>query len=159
MSCTNFENQGLTSYGESAVATSATINNGTTAAPTLSNLNILYDQTVYQFPSTKAAATFYSQAKAKYAACKSFTAFASGGSGKTTITLKSLAKTKVGSYKAFQVVQSLGDSAIPEVPVNLETLVTVEGADVFVVIDFTTSNHQVPAKTMLKLVNRVKALR
>lgn len=97
--------------------------------------------------------------KAKYAACKSFTAFASGGPGKTTITLKSLAKTKVGTYKAFQVVQSVGDSAVPEVPVNLETVITVEGADVFVVIDFTTSNHQVPAKTMLKLVSRVKALR
>jgi PknH-like extracellular domain len=160
MSCTNFENQGLTSYGESAVATSVTINNSA-ATTSLSNLNILYDQTVYQFPSTKAAAAFYSQAKAKYASCKSFTAFVSGGpdSDKTTITLKSLAKTKVGTYKAFQVVQSLGDSAMPDVPVNLETLVTVEGADVFVIVDFTTSNHQVPAKTMLKLVNRVKAAR
>jgi hypothetical protein len=161
MSCTNFENQGLTGYGESAVATSVTINNSPAITTSLSNLNILYDQTVYQFPSTKAAATFYSQAKAKYAACKSFTAFVSGGpdSDKTTITLKALAKTKVGTYKAFQVVQSLGDSAIPDVPVNLETLVTVEGADVFVIVDFTTSNHQVPAKTMLKLVNRVRAVR
>ena len=161
MSCTNFENQGLTGYGQSAVATSVTINNSAAITTSLSNLNILYDQTVYQFPSTKAAATFYSQAKAKYASCKSFTAFVSSGpdSGKTMITLKSLAKTTVGTHKAFQLVQSLADSAMPDVPVYLSTLVTVEGADVFFIVDFTMSNHQIPTKTMLKLVNRVKALR
>ena len=161
MSCANFENQGLLGYGESAVATSAVINNSLDISTSLSDLNILYDQTVYQFPSTKAAATFYRQAQAKYASCKSFTAFVSGGPGsdKTTITLKSIAKSKVGKYKAFQLVQNLGDSAVPDVPVNLNTLVTVAGADVFFIVDFTTSNHQVPAKTMLKLVNRVRALR
>src|SRR5690348_5805666 len=49
-SCANFETQGLTRYGESAVATSAILNNGTTNITSLSNLNLLYDQTVYQFP-------------------------------------------------------------------------------------------------------------
>ena len=53
----------------------------------------------------------------------------------------------------------MGDSGLPGVSLNLNTLVTVAGADVFVVIDFSTTNHPVPAKTMLKLVNRVKALR
>jgi hypothetical protein len=162
MSCANFENQGLTPYGESAVATSAIINNNAATSTSLSDLNILYDQTVYQFPSTKAAATFYSQAHAKYASCKSFGAKVSGGpsGGSTKITLKSIAKSKVGKYRAFQLIQSIADPGLPSgVSLNLNTLVTVEGTDVFVVVDFTTSNHPVPAKTMLKLVGRVKALR
>ena len=84
MSCANFENQGLTRYGESAVATSVILNNDATAITSLSNLNLLYDQTVYQFPSTKAAAAFYSQAHAKYAACKSFSETVSGDPGGNT---------------------------------------------------------------------------
>ena len=40
-----------------------------------------------------------------------------------------------------------------------EQAVLTSGADVFVVVDFTTANQPVPAKTMLKLVNRVRALR
>jgi len=159
MSCANFESQGLTRYGESAVATSAILNNGSTNVTSLSNLNLLYDQTVYQFPSAKAAAAFYNQAHAKFAACKSFSETVSGDpNGKLTITLKSIATTKVGTHQAFKIAQGVGGSGITGVSLNFETLVTVAGADVFVVVDFTTANQPVPAKTMLKLVNRVKAL-
>ena len=159
MSCANFESQGLTRYGESAVATSAILNNGSTNITSLSNLNLLYDQTVYQFPSAKAAAAFYNQAHAKFAACKSFSETVSGDpNGKLTITLKSIATTKVGTHQAFKIAQGVGGADIPGVSLNFETLVTVAGADVFVVVDFTTANQPVPAKTMLKLVNRVKAL-
>jgi PknH-like extracellular domain len=160
MSCANFENQGLNRYGESAVANSVILNNGSTNITSLSNLNLLYEQTVYQFPSAKAAAAFYNQAHAKYAACKSFSETASGGpDGKLTVTLKSIARTKVGTHQAFKIAQGIGDSGLTGVSLNFETLVTVAGADVFVVVDFTTANQPVPAKTMLKLVNRVKALR
>ena len=154
------ESKGLTRYGESAAATSAVINNSTVTSTSLSDLNILYDQTVYQFPSTKAAAAFYNQGHAKFAACKSFSETVSGDpDGNLTITLKSIAKTKVGTHQAFKIAQGIGDSGITGLPLNFETLVTVAGADVFIVVDFTTANHPVPAKTMLKLVNRVRALR
>jgi PknH-like extracellular domain len=160
MSCANFENQGLTRYGESAVASSVILNNGATNITSLSNLNLLYNQTVYQFPSAKAAAAFYNQAHAKFAACKSFSEAVSGDpNGNLTITLKSIVKTKVGTRQAFKIAQGISDSGMTGVPLNIETLVTVAGADVFVVADFTTANQPVPAKTMLKLVNRVKALR
>ena len=160
MSCASFENQGLNRYGESAVANSVILNNGSTNITSLSNLNLLYEQTVYQFPSTKAAAAFYSQAHGKFAACKSFSETVSGNpGGKLTFTLKSIAKTKVGTHQAFKIAQRVGGAGIPGVSLNFETLVTVAGADVFVVIDFTTANQPVPAKTMLKLVNRVRALR
>jgi hypothetical protein len=158
-SCATFENQGLTRYGESAVATSAILNNGTTNITSLSNLNLLYDQTVYQFPSAKAAAAFYNQAHGKFAACKSFSETVSGGpGGKLTFTLKSIAKTKVGTHQAFKIAQGVGGAGITGVSLNFETLVTVAGADVFIVVDFTTASQPVPAKTMLKLVDRVKAL-
>lgn len=160
MSCANFENQGLTRYGESAVATSAILNNDSTNITSLSNLNLLYDQTVYQFPSAKAAAAFYNQAHRKFAACKSFSETVSGDPrGKLTFTLKSIAKTKVGTHQAFKIAQGVGGAGVTGVSLNFETLVTVAGADVFVVVDFTTANQPVPAKTMLKLVDRVKALR
>jgi hypothetical protein len=163
MSCANFENASLANFGESAVAISASIDNGVltgTTPPSLSNLTLLYEQEVYQFPSTKAAVAFYNQAYAKYASCKSFSDKAAGrGGASTKITLKSIAKTKVGTHQAFQLTQGLGDSGIPGVSLNLNTLVTRSGADVFIVIDFSTTNHPVTAKTMLKLVDRVMALR
>lgn len=161
MSCANFENQDLTRYGESAAATSAIFNNSD-AVISLENLDLLYEQTVYQFPSTKAAAAFYSQAHAKYASCKSFSENVSTGpdNGSTTITLQSISKTKVGKYQAFQLTQNVGIAELPPgVSLRLHTLVTVAGADVFVVVDFSTANHPVAARTMLKLVGRVKALR
>jgi hypothetical protein len=163
MSCTNFENAGLANFGESAVAVSASIDNSvftSTAPSSLSNLTLLYEQEVYQFPSTKAAVAFYNQAYAKYASCKSFNDTAAGGGGENTkIVLKSIARTKVGTHPAFKLTQGLGDSGLPGISLNLNTLVTRSGADVFIVIDFSTTNHTVAPKTMLKLVNRVKALR
>jgi hypothetical protein len=164
MSCLNFENAGLARFGESAVAISVDIDNsaltGTTPA-SLSNLNLLYEQEVYQFPSTKAATAFYKQAYAKYASCKSFNDVITSGpdGGSTKITLKSIAKTKVGTHQAFKLTQSLGDSGIPGVSLDLNTLVTRAGTDVFIVVDFSTTNRTVAPKTMLKLVDRVKALR
>jgi hypothetical protein len=142
------------------VATSAILNNDSATPTSLTNLNLLYDQTVYQFPSAKAAAAFYNQAHGKFAACKSFSETVSGGpGGKLTFTLKSIAKTKVGTHQAFKIAQGVGGAGITGVSLNFETLVTVAGADVFIVVDFTTASQPVPAKTMLKLVDRVKALR
>jgi hypothetical protein len=163
MSCVNFENGGLANFGESAVAISASIDNsaltGTTPS-SLSNLTLVYEQEVYQFPSTKAAVAFYNQAYAKYASCKSFSDTAAGAGGDNTkITLKSIARTKVGTHQAFKLTQGLGDSGLPGLSLNLNTLVTRSGADVFLFVDFSTTNHTVAPKTMLKLVDRVKALR
>lgn len=160
MSCSDFEEAGLARFGETAVALSASFDNSVPSSPSLSDLTLLYEQSVYQFPSTRTADTFYSQVHAKYAACKSFDFKALDGSGQnSTVTLKSIAWTKVGKYHAFQLTQSLGDSGIPGISLNFNTLVTVAGADIFIVVDFSTANHPVAAKTMLKLVDRVRALR
>jgi PknH-like extracellular domain len=156
MSCVNFEDLGLFGYGDSAAAASVIENSNPTSLSDLSNL--LYEQAVYQFPSTKAAATFYNQAHAKYASCKSFSETNSGDT--TTIKLKSIAKAKVGTYRAFELTQGVTESAsAATVSLKLNTLVTVKGTDVFVFVNAGTSNHPVPAKTMLKLISRVAALR
>jgi hypothetical protein len=155
MSCVNFENLGVAGYGESAAAASIIEDNNPTSLSALSN--ILYEQTVYQFPSTKAATAFYNQAHAKYASCKSFSETSSGDT--TTIKLKSIAKAKVSTYRTFELTQGVTESTSAGVSLKLNTLVTVKGADVFIFINAGTSSHPVPAKTMLKLITRVAGLR
>jgi hypothetical protein len=154
MRCVNFEGLGLAGYGESAGAASIIEDNNPTSLSALSNL--LYEQTVYQFPSAKAATTFYNQAHAKYASCKSFSETSSGDT--TTIKLKSIAKTKVGTYRAFELTQGVTEPAASGISLKLNTLVTVKGADVFIFTNAGTSSHPVPAKTMLKLITRVAGL-
>jgi hypothetical protein len=162
MSCGTFENLAFNFYGESAAAVSISDNEGAAISVDSTNVDLLYDQTAYQFPSVKAAATFYRQAHAKYAACRSFSEkTGSGGMDDETlkITLKSISKIKVGKYRAFRVREGVSISSISGFPLTLNALVTVEGADVFVVTSFSVGNHPVSAKTMLKLVDRVVKLR
>lgn len=162
MSCANFENQALSSYGESAAAVSISDNQVATIGVGSANVDLLYEQAAYQFPSVKAAATFYSQAHAKYATCRSFSEKTGGGGmGDETlkITLKSISKIKVGKYRAFRVREGVDISSVSGFSLSFNTLVTVEGADVFIVTSFSVGNHPVSAKTMLKLVDRVMKLR
>jgi hypothetical protein len=162
MSCANFENQALSSYGESAAAVSISTNESTAIGVGSTNVDLLYEQSAYQFPSVKAAATFYSQAHAKYAACKSFSEqTGSGGMGDESlkISLKSIFKIKMGKYRAFRVREGVDISSVAGFSLSFNTLVTVEGTDVFIVTSFSVGNHPVSAKSMLKLVDRVMKLR
>jgi len=161
MSCARFEDGTIGRFGESAVALSfVDDNNAITNYP---NSEFYYNQVVYQFPSVKAASTYYSQAKAKYAKCKDFTenvqASSVPGSGKMDTTLMSMAKTKVGRYQAFQAVQDVDLSEAPGFSLTLNTLVTVEGTDVFTIVSLSGTNDPVSTSLMLKLVNRVRKLR
>ena len=47
----------------------------------------------------------------------------------------------------------------PRLSLTLNTLVTVEGTDVFTVVSLSGTNDPVSASAMLKFVNRVKKLR
>jgi hypothetical protein len=162
MNCGNFEDgAGFGLFGQTAVATSfVDDNNAITNYP---NSEFYYNQTVDQFAGTKAASTFYSQAKAKYAKCKDFTesvpASSVPGSGKMEITLLTMSKTKVGKYQAFQLTQAVTLSESPGFALDLNTLVAVEGTDVFTVVNLSGTNDPVPAGLMLKFINRVKKLR
>ena len=162
MSCGNFEDGvGLGSFGESAVALSFIDNQN--AITNFPNAEFYYNQAVYQFPTVKAATTYYSQAKVKYAKCRDFTesvqASSVPGSGRMEIALLSMTKTKVGSYQAFQLTQAVNLSESPGFSLTLNTLVTVEGTDVFTVVSLSGTSDPVSTNVMLKLVNRVKKLR
>jgi hypothetical protein len=74
-------------------------------------------------------------------------------------TLLTMSKAKVGKYQAFQLNQGVDISEFAGFQLNLNTLVTVEGADVFIVTNFSGTNDPVSTKTMLKLVNRTMKLR
>src|SRR5205823_8947295 len=81
------------------------------------------------------------------------------GSGKLETTVLSMSKTKVGKYQAFQLTQAVTLSESPGFSLTLNTLVTVEGTDVFTIVDLSGTNDPVSTDLMLKLVNRVKKLR
>ena len=65
-------------------------------------------ESVFQFATAKAATTFQSQARSKFAACGSFT----DSSGNFWRTL-SVAKTTVGGHQAFLVTQQLMGPSFP----------------------------------------------
>ena len=161
MSCGNFENGGLGLFGESAVAGSASDNQDATADANFPNVELLYEQTSYQFPSAKAATAFYNQAHAKYAKCTSFSEKITGDPNGDTLdtTLLTMSKTKVGKYQSFQLGQGVDFSGFPGISFDLNTLVTVEGTDVFIITNFSGTNDPVSTKDMLTLVNRTKKLR
>jgi hypothetical protein len=162
MSCGNFENGvGLGRFGESAGAWSFVDNPD--AFTNFPNAEFYYNQVVYQFSTAKAATTFYGQAKTKYGKCRDFTesvpASTVPGSGKLETTVLSMSKTKVGKYQAFQLTQAVTLSESPGFSLTLNTLVTVEGTDVFTIVDLSGTNDPVSTGLMLKFINRVKKLR
>jgi hypothetical protein len=161
MRCANFEDGGFGLYGESAYAVSFSDNQDASADADFPNVELDYDQAVYQFPSTKAATTFYNQAHAKYAKCTAFSEKIAGDpeSGTLDTTLLTMSKTKVGKYQAFQLNQGVDISEFAGFSLDLNTLVTVAGTDVFIITNFSGTNDAVSTASMLKLVNRTVKLR
>jgi hypothetical protein len=151
----------LLHVGESGVAVS--VNDNTNPWSAYPNVQFFAYQAVYQFPSTKAASTFFSQARAKYAACKDFNVNAlpgdpiPGGGVMETVN-QTITHHKVGPYQAFQVGQLADLSDAPGFTVNPNTTVALAGADVFIIETVGGTNDSVPASMMLKLISRVKKL-
>lgn len=162
MSCSKPElSTVLLHVGESATAVS--VNDNTNLWPAYPNVQFFAYQAVYQFPSTKAANKFFSQARAKYAACKDFNVKAlpgdpiPGGGVMETVN-QTITHHKVGPYQAFQVGQLADLSDAPGFTVNPNTTVALAGADVFIIETVGGTNDSVPASMMLKLISRVKKL-
>jgi hypothetical protein len=161
-SCGNFEDGlGLGLFGETAAALS--YSNNPNPWPAYPNTEFYYYQSVEQFPSAKAAASYFSQARAKYAKCMDFTESAPATSdpssgGFETVT-QAVTKTSVGKYESFAVAQSADLSQYPGDPILLNTLVTVEGTDVFGMLSVGGTNDAIPASLMQELIGRVQKLR
>jgi hypothetical protein len=153
MNCGSFEGTvGLGTYGETAFAVRFI------SRPNLSP-DRYYFQSVVQFASTKAAASYFSQAYAKYAECTDFTETAppnSGVSGSAKFTLHSISKTSIGAYQAFRVGQSAGFSKFS---LLANTLVVVAGTDIYYIVSTGLTNDPVPASLMRNQISRVQRLR
>jgi hypothetical protein len=163
MSCSKLElSTVLLHVGESATAVS--VSDNTNPWPYYPNVQVFTYQAVYQFPGTKAAGKFFSQAKAKYAACKDFKVNAlpgdpiPGGGVMETVN-QTITHDKVGPYQAFQVGQLADLSDAPGFTVDPNTTVALAGTDVFIIDSVGGTNDSVPASMMLKLINRVSKLR
>jgi hypothetical protein len=100
MNCGHFESgDGILGFGESAVALSWVINPD--PWPDYPNTQFYYTQSVYQFPSTKAATAYYNQARAKYAKCQYFTESVPADSVPGSGTLETTTQT-------MRVIQAAG---------------------------------------------------
>jgi hypothetical protein len=117
-------------------------------------------QSIYQFASTRAAASFYGQLTRKYRSCRS--AGEPGGSGKTIReTLHSEAALLFGGHHASQVIEYVTASRTPGPPLVFYLLWTIDGTDVYWISTNQDSGSPRPALSSLtlKLIARVSALR
>ena len=120
-----------------------------------------FSQTVYQFASTHAAASFYSQLNAKYRSCRTVTT-SDGKNSSVRRTVRSQSKQHVGGHQAVQLVEAVSVSGVPGAPLLTYVLWTIDGADVYM-ISTTPLNVSSPkpaqASLTLKLIARVSHLR
>jgi len=158
MSCARFwtvagSTQG---FGETAFATDLVDSDGHVAS-----VYEVFDQTVYQFASTRAAASFYGPLNAKYRSCRSVS-LPDGAGGTVRLTVHSESKQRVGGHQALRLVEYASDSTINISSLSTDVLWTIDGADVYL-IDTTVLDNTSPKPTQasltLKLIARVSALR
>ena len=121
----------------------------------------IFEQSIYQFASTRAAASFYGELMAKYRSCRS--ASASAGSGKTVrFTVHSKSTLRVGGHQATQIIEYLTASGVPGPPLVTYLLWTLDGTDVYwISATPLSSDPPQPAESSLtlELIARVSALR
>jgi PknH-like extracellular domain len=120
----------------------------------------VFTQSVYQFASTHAAASFYSQVNAKYRSCRSITE--SDSSGTVRYTVHSQSKQRVGSHQALRLIQyaTFPKTSLP--PVVTYVLWTIDGTNIYVIgtiLASVKSPQPTQSSLTLKLISRVGALR
>ncbi len=159
MSCKVFwPSAGVTAgFGETAFATDLT---GPKTVSLSSNFE-LFNQTVYQFASTKTATAFLSQLTAKYHSCRSASASDTKG-GTLHWTTHSQSKSRVGGHPALQVVEYLSDAKVSAPPTMTDLLWTVDSTDIYMISTQLLSGESpqpTQASLTLKLIARVTKLR
>ena len=161
LGCATFEvAPGVGTFGQTAYALRAIFNPH--PSPDLSKDRV-YVESVVQFASAKAAASYFSQAYAKYAACADFTEsvpanLGLGVSGSLTTTLASISRTSVGAYQAFRVGESSEVSLAPGLSLKQDTLAALAGTDVYYLVSIGGTGKRVPAALMGDQISRVQQL-
>lgn len=111
---------------------------------------------VWQFASTATATTIFNQARARYAACQTFTEPAFGLTA--TVSDFSVAKTTFGGNRAFTVTQTVALSGYLEQPAYFNYLYVIIGTNIYSLNDFSGINDEPSPALMRSLIHRVQAL-
>jgi hypothetical protein len=110
-------------FGETAFASDLVEDKTGTLTP-----EEIFDQSIYQFASTGAAASFFSQLTAKYRSCHSV---ATSSGGKTVRqTVHSETALRVGGHQASLIVDYVA-TGVPGPPLKVYLLWTIDGTDVY----------------------------
>jgi hypothetical protein len=120
-------------------------------------------ESVFQFGSAHAAATFYQRAYAKYQACQPLTvpqpSDTAIGGGALDLSTMSLTTTTVAGYPAFEQVQFAARSETPGWYFFRNTLTVVAGADVYQMFDYSGTDDEPSPALMTELIHNVRRLR
>jgi hypothetical protein len=161
MSCGTFEGKIYVSgFGNSAGALDKYVNpNAATERP---EAIIQGFQDVIQFATASAAATFFTQARAKYTACQSFSepnpTDTNPGGGTFQISTLGVSKTTVGSDAAFSITQQIALSERPGATEFVDELYAVDGTDVYSMWQESGTNDEPSPVLMGNLIKKVQGL-
>ena len=158
LSCQTFEEYIFVGgFGDTAGATDG-INNPNPNFADYPSLVLGGDQTVLQFKTTQAAASFYNAAYARYKQCSAFTESDPADSLQLELTTQSLSKTTINKNKAFQLIQYVDISSLPVANFYQNTAVVLAGTNVYTIDDLNGTNDPIPASLLGNLIHRVQAL-
>jgi hypothetical protein len=156
--CANFESYiYVGGFGDTAGAVSS-VNNPSPAFADYPSLVLGGDQAVIQFKSTKAAASFYSQAYTRYKQCTDFTESYAADNTSIELTTQSLSKTTIKKDKAFQLTQYVVIDDLPALSFYDSTAVVLAGTNVYTVDEVDGTNDPISSSLLSNLINRVQAL-
>jgi hypothetical protein len=159
-SCSTFETDSLNpAFGKTAQAQEGSYNSK--PSPLLPTTPFVAFQFVSQFASAQAATTFYNQAHAKFKACTAFTWPAAETNyperGDLRVTTQSMSDTTVSNYPAFSLSQLTVYTKKPN-PSIINTLVTVAGANVYLIYVINITQDEPSHAVMSQLISRVQKL-
>ena len=158
LSCQNFENYIFVGgFGNTAGAVDG-IDNPNPDLADYPSVVLAGDETVLQFNTAKAAASFYSQAYTRYKQCSAFTDNDPVVDLTLELTTQSLSSTTINKNKAFQLIQYVDIAALPVANFYLNTAVVLSGTNVYTIDDLDGTNDPISASLLGSLVERVQAL-
>ena len=141
-------------FGDTAGAVDGVLNPN----PALEDPSVVLsdDQAVLQFKTTQAAASFYSQAYARFKQCNAFTE--TYDNLQIELITQSLSSTTINKDKAFQLIQHADIASEPAISFYQSTAFVLSGTNVYTIDDLGETNDPIPASLLGRLMNRVQAL-
>jgi len=160
-SCSTFEGKIYVSgFGDTAGALGSYVNPDAAAERPEAIIDGFQD--VLQFATAGAAATFFSQAHAKYIACPSFSepdpADTNPGGGAFQISTLGVSKTTVGGDQGFTVTEVIALSEKPGSTRSIDILYAVAGPNVYSMWQQSGTNDEPSPALMSSLIQKIQAL-